>query len=127
MTSSQLIPAHLENGILVPDNPLEIQTNDTQELSLAEIYDRIYADEDIIIVIDAVEETRVRKGLSSIKAKRNSKLKDNDLPTDDSVLEFKTITTAEGEIPKGTVKLQIYLKRKPTVTVHSLIVADKEL
>lgn len=96
-----------------------------QEMTLVEIYDKICTDEDIIIVIDAVDEPRVRKGLSSIKAKRNAKLRDSNLPTDDAQLEF--VRHEDKDIPKERVKLQIFMRKKPTVTIHSLQVADGEL
>lgn len=97
-----------------------------QEFTLVELYDKICTEDDIFIVIDAVEESRVRKGLSSIKAKRNAKLKDNNLPTDDSTLEF--IKHEDEELAKtNRIKLQIFMKKKPTITIHKLEVADGEI
>lgn len=112
---------------LSPENDLEdLPTNGSQELTLVELYDKICIEEDIFIVIDAVEEQRIRKGLSSVKAKRNQKLKDSKLPPDDANLEFKR--HEDEELAKqNRVRLQIFMKKKPTITVHKLEVADGEL
>lgn len=114
-------------GETVPVDDLEaLPSAGTQELTLVELYDKICEEEDIFIVIDAIEESRIRKGLSSVKAKRNSKLKESDLPIDDSVLEFKK--HEDEELAKvNRVRLQIYIKRKPTITIHKLDVATGEL
>lgn len=95
----------------------------TQEMGLKELYEKLLLEEDIIVVIDKVDETRVRKGLSSIKAKQNAKFKDSGLPTEDSTIEFKV---HEDYKVNGRVKLQIYLKQKATVKVHALIIPDDE-
>lgn len=100
-----------------------VDTSDVMEMTLQDIYKQLILQEDIIIIIDAVDEPRVRKGLSSIKAKENAKLRDNNLPTDNSTLEFKV--HVDEELKKsGRVRLQMFLKDKPTVKVHKLIVSD---
>lgn len=110
----------------LPDTHVISVAPEAEELSLTDLYDRVCIDEDIIITIDAIEEPRVRRGLSSIKAKRNAKLRENNLPTDDVTLEFVTHTSEELQ-KQHRVKLQIYMKRKPTITIHNLQVADGEL
>lgn len=101
-------------------------SDDVQEMSLVDIYENVYTNEDIIIVIDAIDEARIRKGLSSIKAKRNAKLKESNLPTEDLTLEF--VKHEDAELAKqNRVRLQIFMKAKPTVKIHKLEVADGEL
>ena len=97
----------------------------TQELTLQDLYEQICRDEDIIITIDAIEESRVRKGLSSIKSKYNSKLKDNNLPIDTSTLEF-IVHDSPADKAQGRVRLQIYLKKAATIKVHSIIVPEED-
>lgn len=110
------------------DNTLEdistdVEGDGTAEMTLQDIYKQLILKEDIIIIIDAIDEIRVRKGLSSIKAKENAKLRDNDLPTDNTTLEY--IVHSDDELKKQKrIKLQIFLKQKATVKIHKMIVAD---
>lgn len=98
---------------------------DSGEFTLASIWRELSDRGDIIIVIDIVDEPRVRKQLSALKAKENAKLKSADIPPDDKTLEF---AIHEDRVLKeqGQVKIQIYLKSKPTVKLHKFIV-PKEL
>lgn len=123
----EIIDADLASDGSQPiDHSLEDISTDvdgTAEMTLQDIYKQLILKEDIIIIIDAIDETRVRKGLSSIKAKENAKLRDNDLPTDSTTLEY--IVHSDDELKKQKrIKLQIFLKQRPTVKIHKMIVAD---
>jgi len=103
----------------------EIQEDDgAGEVTLASIWKNVCIQEDIIIIIDKTEELRVRKLLSSLKAKENAKMRSAGLKPDDSTLEFiehKDFNEKE----KDKIKLQIVLRRKPTVRVHKMIIAKE--
>lgn len=104
-----------------------IATNpESREMTIKELWEAVQLQEDIIIEIDAIEINRVRKGLSGAKAKENAKLRDNNLPTDDSVLEFKEHDDVDLK-RQGRVKLQIWLKRPDKIKIHKYVVADGEL
>jgi hypothetical protein len=105
--------------LLASDN-LDNNNTESGEFTLASLWNSICDKEDIIIVIDKVDELRVRKQLSSLKAKENAKLKSAGIRPDDTTLEFiehKDFTEKE------KIKLQIILKHKPTVKVHKMIIA----
>lgn len=102
-----------------------IPVQEAEEMTLQDIFKRVMLEEDIFLIIDAVEELRLRKGLSKIKHDYNAKLRDNNLEPEDANLEFKV--HEDTALPKNQVKIQIYLKKKPTITVHKLQVADGEL
>jgi len=90
------------------------------EFTLASLWQNICETEDIIIVIDKVDEPRVRKQLSSLKAKENAKMKSAGIRPDDTTLEF----IEHKDFPeKDKIKLQIILKHKPTIKIHKLIIA----
>ena len=77
-------------------------------------------------MIDAIDEPRVRKQLSALKAKENAKLKSADIPTDGKTLEFVVHEDKALEELKQ-VKLQVYLRDKPTVKLHKIIIANGSL
>lgn len=93
---------------------------DSGEFTLHSIWRTLSERNDIIIVIDAADELRVRKQLSALKAKDNQKLKSANLPTDNSMLEFIKHEDKHLEAEKK-LKLQIILKAKPTVQLHAFI------
>jgi hypothetical protein len=94
---------------------------DETEVSMQAIYDEVYKHGELIIIIDRIDESRVRKGLSSIKAKQAQKMKSAGYQPENATLEF-----IEHEFEdKDKVKLQIVLKQKPTVKVHRVIVPEE--
>lgn len=107
----------LEDLTSLPDN------NDAEsgEFTIQSLWSSISKNGDIIIIIDRVDEARLRKQLSSIKAKENAKIKSAGLHPDDTTLEF--IEHKDETLDKNQVKLQIFLKQKPTVKIHKIIVA----
>ncbi len=96
---------------------------DEAEVSLQKLYDEVYKHGDLIIIIDKVDEPRVRKGLSSIKAKIAQKMKTAGFKPEESTLEFHVHEYKE----EDKVKLQIVLKQKPVVKIHRIIVPDESL
>lgn len=112
-------PVSQDNVELEPLTDIE----DEAEVSLQKLYDEVYKHGDLIIIIDKLDEQRVRKGLSSIKAKIAQKMKTAGYKPDEAILEFHV---HEYEDP-DKVKLQIVLKQKPTVKIHKFIVPDESL
>jgi len=109
----------VSNGIALSDLPID-NNNDSGEFTLVSLWHNICEKEDIIIIIDRIDEPRVRKQLSSLKAKENAKMKSAGVKPDDSTLEF----IEHKDFPeKDKIKLQIILKHKPTIRIHKLIIA----
>lgn len=97
------------------------KNGDSGEFTIQSIWRVLSERGDIIIIIDAIDEPRLRKQLSALKAKDNAKLKSADIPTDDKTLEF--IVHARDPIMSAEqIKLQIYLKERPKVKLHKLII-----
>lgn len=121
MTSDNVIDMHKSKDSTESELESLDAIEDEAEVSLQKLYDEVYKHGDLIIIIDKVDESRVRKGLSSIKAKLAQKMKTAGYQPDDSVLEF-----IDHEYPeKDKTKLQIVLKQKPKVKVHKVIVPEE--
>lgn len=122
----QLPPTSLTSKLTSED--LEVITpsaSSEEELTLRELYNKVFTDEDIYIVVDAVDVARIKRGLSDIKNKQNAKLKKNDLPKEDGMLKYKEIE--DKELQEGRVRLHVWLDKGEKVKVFGLVVADKEL
>lgn len=102
---------------------LTLLEDEANEVSLSDLYNQVYAANELIIIIDRVDEARVRKGLSSIKAKQNAKLASAGLPKDDATLDFISIEHED----KNKSKLKIILTGKKKVKIYATIVPDEEL
>lgn len=100
--------------------------SDTEEMALSDLYRQLVVAEDIIITIDAVDEPVVRKGLIGIKARDNRKMKDNGIVGEATVLEFHPHAQTVEMKAAGTMKLQIVLKKRAGVKIHSLIIPEND-
>lgn len=111
-----------ETGLAVsPEIELE-ELPDDVDFTIPQLYDKVAELEEVIIVIGAHDEARVRRNLSSLKAKQNQKLKDNNLEPDRSTLEFERVpANAEEGIPEGCIKLKVMLKGQTLVRVKKWI------
>lgn len=121
--TSNLSPEQLHQELedlasLGSDKPKD---GDSGEFTIQALWRAVCDRKDIIVVIDKVDEPRLRRQLSTLKAKDNAKLKSADIPTDDSTLEFVLHKDSDLDI-QNQVKLQIYLKEKPKVKLHKFIV-----
>lgn len=96
-----------------------------EDLTLQELYDRVFIEEELYIVVLTADVSRIRRGLSDIKNKRNSKLKKNDINPERGVLKFTVLEDVE--LPEGRVRLHVYLDKGETVRVFGITVADGEL
>ena len=126
--TSKLTPEQIAESLedltsLAQDKPKD---GDSGEFTLQALWRTLSETGDLIIVIDAIDEPRVRKQLSALKAKENAKLKSADIPTDGKTLEFVVHEDKALEELKQ-VKLQVYLRDKPTVKLHKIIIANGSL
>ena len=96
-----------------------------EEYSIADIYRDISLNGELIITIDVVEEIRLRRTLSVLKAKESAKLKENGLQPDDAKLEF--IIIPDPKVPKGLRKLHIVLKGSRKVKLYERIIPTDDL
>lgn len=109
---------------LLEEDTVELETvQDAQEQSFHDIYKQLTIHGDIILIIDAQDEIRLRKGLSAVKAKHMSKLKESGIKTEAQVLEF-VVHPKTDELAAGQVKIQVSLAGRQTVKVHKTIIAE---
>lgn len=109
---------------LLGEDSDEALSSNTSMRTYHQIYKDLTINEDIILVIDKKDENKLRKGLSAVKAKHNSKLKEANLPPSQAVLEF--IVHKQADLPKEQIKIQIVLKSPPAITVHQIIIPQGE-
>ena len=103
----------------------EVNPENFEEYPIAEIYKDLCLNGELILVIDAIEENRLRRNLSVMKAKEAAKLKDNGLQPDDAKLEF--ISIADPKLPKEMKKLQIVLKGGKKIKIYQRVVPTEDL
>lgn len=94
------------------------------EVTLEELYKQLLLHEDIFVEVGGESEHRIRKGISSIKAKGNAKLKAADLPIDKFKIEYHVVSR---DVQNETVKIRIRVTRPEVVMIKKLEVADKEM
>lgn len=93
-------------------------------LTLNDIYIMLMEKEDITIEVASEWLHRIRKGVSTIKAKNNAKLKAAGLPTDGSRVEYKII---ESNLYNETVKLKIWLVKPEAIPIHGIVISSSDL
>jgi 5-bromo-4-chloroindolyl phosphate hydrolysis protein len=93
------------------------------EMSYGEIYSNVALNDEIIITIPLEEVEKVKTGIKNFKNKQNTRMKEDGLEPDDSVLNFKENLSPEFQ---GMVDLKIYLTRKSTVRVAKLVIPEKD-
>lgn len=93
-------------------------------LSLTEIFNQVVANDELIVTIPANEEQALRTGLAGVKAKQNTKLKENGLQPDKSTLSFTV--TPHKTLP-DVIDVHIVLSKKQTITVLAIKLPDNEI
>lgn len=88
-----------------------------EELSIAQIYDSVLANREIILTIPTHQVPLVRKSLANIKAKRVKQLKDAGIDDYKCTLEF--ITRDLDSTPPLT-ELLIMMKQKESIQIYDL-------
>jgi hypothetical protein len=94
------------------------------EMSLADLYQKLLAEEELIVTIPREAEETLRKGLSSHKYKLNQRLKREGIPPDDSTFTFQV---TESKSHPGAVDVHIFLAKKSTIPVLEISKPDNEL
>lgn len=118
--STPVVPA-LDSGAAKDTVWIE---EDSAQMSLPDIYNQLLALNELIITIPAEEEQHLRKGLASVKAKQNQKLKDSGLRPDNATLSYTV--TANKNNPLA-VDVHIVLAKRTSITVLSMKRPDSEL
>lgn len=95
------------------DWPL-IEEEETTELSLADIYNRLLINKELILTVPKDQEETLRKGLASVKSKQNTKLKESGIQPDSSQLQYNV--TPSIDIPDA-VDVHIILSKRTSITV----------
>lgn len=98
--------------------------SDTPILSFSEIYEKLLANDELIITIPNDQEDSLRKGLASIKVKTNKKLNAEGFMGEDRTLMFKRV---HENVNEDTVDLHIFLKARPGCKVLNIRVPDKDI
>lgn len=93
---------------------MEDDEDESTELSLADIYNRLLLHKELILTIPKDQEETLRKGLASVKSKQNTKLKDSGIQPDQAQLQYKTIQNEE--LPDA-VDIHIVLSKRTAITV----------
>lgn len=96
------------------DWPIIEDDDETTELSLVDIYNRILLNKELIITVPKDQEEMLRKGLASVKSKQNTKLKESGINPDSSQLQYNV--TPNTEIPDA-VDVHIILSKRAAITV----------
>lgn len=94
---------------------------DSTDKSFHEIYAELTMKEELILVIDAADEQRVREGISVVKSRHFAKMKESQVKLPNQKLTFIRHERTP-DLPEGQIKLQIILGRPKTVKVHKVIV-----
>lgn len=91
-----------------------------------DLYKTLLINEEIIIVIEAIEEARLRRRLSVLKSKDAARMKKEGMEPEAIKLEF--INIEDKNLKQGLIKLQILMKdSKPKIKIFSLTVAEEGL
>lgn len=98
--------------------------NGAADRSFHDIYKELTIHGDIILIIDAADENKLRKGLSAVKAKHMAKIKESGIKAEAQVLEFVVHPFNVDELNPGQLKIQVTLKGQQTVKVHKTIIAE---
>lgn len=108
--------------------PLE-EVEETNSMSLTEIYELLLATGEIILTVPAQEEDRLRKGLASVKAKSNKKLLADGMPVDKSVISYSCTHAkdSKGFVIPGATAILITLGSRSSITVLDLKLPDDSI
>ena len=94
-----------------------------EECSYADLLAELILNGDLIITIQAEDVERTKTGIKNAKAKQGTKMKEQGLVIDSTVLSFVATQSAEIE---GAVDLHMALTNKAVVPVYKKVIPDKE-
>lgn len=113
------------HGTSIMSNNIESLDDEADtELSLSDIYNKLQEYGELILTIPLEQEATLRKGLASVKAKQNAKIKEQGLQPDPSSLSYQT--TSPGSAGKDSVDVQITLAKRTSIKVLNISIPDKE-
>lgn len=99
----------------VPEEPFDpLIEDEATELSYADIYGQVVANDELIVTVAADQVDALRIGLTRHKAKQNAKLKSAGLQPDNASLSFETTPSKEH---KGAMDVHIVLAKRTQVTI----------
>lgn len=108
------------------NNTQELETvQESTEYTIDQIYSELQLHGELILVIEANAEQKLRKGLATLKAREKKKLTADGFSVEPTILEFIVHENAQVEL--GQVKIQIVLKSKASLKVFSKVIPDGEL
>lgn len=102
--------------------------DDEPGTSIEDIYSFLLKNEDIILTIDAEQESELRRGLALVKHRHMNKLREAGIaPNGESKqLGFRVVDRVPNTEPEQ-IRLQIWLKKRTSIKVHKMLVSDKEI
>jgi hypothetical protein len=90
------------------------------EMTIQELYEALILKEDIIITIAESDHEDIKRALTGLKAKENTKLKDKGMPVDTAKLQFLKLEDKTKDVPLGAVRLQISLVKRRTFAIQKI-------
>jgi len=97
--------------------------DDNITVTLSEIYSKLLIHNELILTIPVEEEATLRKGLATVKAKQNGKIKGVGLLPDPSILSFQVTPGKEA----GTINVKILLDKRKGITVLAMKLPDNSI
>ncbi len=94
------------------------------ELSYGELYSTALLNGEVIITIAIEDEEKTKTGIKNYKNKNNQKLKEDNLPIDNSIISFASSTSEEFD---GCVDLSIMVTKRGTVKVRAMRIPENEI
>lgn len=104
---------------------------DAAEYSYYDLYKMITQHSSIIIVVEAIDIERIKKGISNVKHKEKKRNTDAGIFPEDERVDYVqlpwTSSTEQQSYGNTAVKLQISLTTISTVPIKKIIIADNEV
>lgn len=101
---------------------LDEEEDEGTGMSLADIYNRLLLHSELIFTIPADQEDTLRKGLASVKAKQNAKLREAGVRPDPATLSYITSKSDT----EGAIDLHITLSKRTAINVIKVRKPDPE-
>lgn len=98
--------------------------DENEETSLHDIWKQLTLSDELIVTIPKSEELTLRRGLATIKAKANAKLKDAGLEPDNKILKF-SVTPSKKD--RDAIDVHILLEARRGIRVFDIRVPDNEI
>lgn len=99
--------------------------DEAEDTAIVDIYKELLSEGELILTVNLIDEPKLRRTLTVIKARDMAKLKESGFQSDDSKLEF--ITVKDETLPRGLVKVHIVMKQKPKIRVYGKQIPSGDL